>query len=63
MLLTEWNMDEAIAVAREEAWEDGTENGVGIGMGKLFAYLKEGHSLEEAEKAFNLGCKPQTKAS
>ena len=25
MLLTEWNMEDAIAVAREEAWEDGRE--------------------------------------
>ena len=25
MLLTEWNMDDAIEVAREEAWEDGCE--------------------------------------
>jgi len=27
MLLTEWNMDDAIAVAREEAWEDGHAEG------------------------------------
>jgi len=27
------------------------------GMNKLFSYLKEGHSLEEAEKTFSLGNK------
>jgi predicted transposase/invertase (TIGR01784 family) len=27
MLLTEWNLDEAIEVAREEGWEDGREEG------------------------------------
>jgi len=28
MLLTEWNQDEAIEVAREEGWEDGLEEGM-----------------------------------
>ncbi len=55
MLFTEWNLEDAIAVAREEAREDGME--------KLLAYLKQGHSLDEAEKAFSLGCKPQILAS
>jgi len=50
MLITEWNTAEAIAVAKEEAFEDG----IGKGMKKLLAYLKDGHSLEEAEKAFDL---------
>jgi len=27
MLITEWNMDDALAVAREEAYEDGIEEG------------------------------------
>ena len=28
MLLTEWNQEEAIEVAREEGWEDGHEEGI-----------------------------------
>jgi len=27
MLLTEWNWDDALEVAREEGWEDGLEEG------------------------------------
>jgi hypothetical protein len=46
MLFTEWNQDDAIAVAREEALEDG----IGIGMEKVLTYLKQGHSVDEAEK-------------
>jgi predicted transposase/invertase (TIGR01784 family) len=32
MLLTEWNQDEAIEVAREEGREDGREEGIEIGL-------------------------------
>jgi len=36
MLITEWNQEEAIAVAREEAYEDGIEIGFekGVGIGR-----------------------------
>jgi hypothetical protein len=34
MLFTEWNQDDALAVAREEALEDGIEKGIGIGVEK-----------------------------
>jgi hypothetical protein len=42
MLLTEWNMDDTLAVAREESLEEG--------MRKILEYLKQGHSVDEAEK-------------
>jgi len=47
MLLTEWNMADAIEVAREEEREE------------LFAYLENGHSLEEAKKKFRFNRKPR----
>jgi hypothetical protein len=53
MLFTEWNMDDALAVAREEALEDGIEKGIAIGEAKtreLFALLESGVSLAEAKK-------------
>jgi hypothetical protein len=50
MLFTEWNQDDAIAVAREEALEDGMEKGINIGREELFALLESGVSLAEAKK-------------
>jgi predicted transposase/invertase (TIGR01784 family) len=32
MLMTEWDLGDAIAVAREEAWEDGREEGLAEGL-------------------------------
>jgi flagellar biosynthesis/type III secretory pathway protein FliH len=61
MLFTEWNQDDAIAVAREEALEDGIEIGMEEGMErgmergmekgieKVLTYLKQGHTITEAE--------------
>jgi hypothetical protein len=50
MLLTEWNQDDALVVAREEALEDG----IGIGRKKereeLFVLWEKGFSLAEAKK-------------
>jgi len=43
MLLTEWNQDEAIEVAREEGWEDGLEEGKLIIAKNL---LSKGSTLE-----------------
>jgi len=52
MIFGEWNWDDAIAVAKEEAveetWEEARKE-----RKKLFAYLRQGHSLEEAEKRFS----------
>ena len=50
MLLTEWNMKDALVVAREEGEETGMEKGIGIGVEKVFALLEEGLSLQEAKK-------------
>jgi len=70
MLLTGWNMKDALAVAREEGTEDGieigmekgraegigigVEKGIGIGVEKVFALLEEGLSLQEAKKRLKL---------
>jgi len=60
MLFTEWNLEDAIAVAKEEAWEEASEKTWEKAQKKaqkrekdIFAYLKQGHSIEEAEKFFN----------
>jgi predicted transposase/invertase (TIGR01784 family) len=47
MLYTEWNWDDALAVAREEGIEDGLEKGIEKG-------LEEGHFNEKLEIALNL---------
>jgi len=48
-------MADAIAVAKEEEREECTKN--------IFAYLRRGHSLEEAEKRFNCRGKSKTRAN
>ena len=58
MLYTEWNIDEAIEVAREEAFEDGREEGckeiarnaLTEGSTPDFIHKITGLSLEEIEK-------------
>jgi len=55
MLFTEWNLEDAIAVAKEETWEDAQKEfrrEAQKEREELFAYLKQGHSIEEAEKLF-----------
>ncbi len=52
MLFTEWNLDDAIAVAREEALEDGIEKGRNERSKELFALWESGVSLEEAKRKF-----------
>ena len=61
MLLTGWNMKDALAVAREEGTEDGIEigmekgraEGIGIGMEKsraeILSLIKQGYSLADIE--------------
>jgi hypothetical protein len=61
MLLTGWNMKDALAVAREEGTEDGIEigmeNGIGIGVEKgraeekaeILSLIKQGYSLTDIE--------------
>ena len=51
MLLNEWNWDDAIAVNRQEAWEDGIEVGWGKGREEIARNaLAEGLSLEMIQK-------------
>jgi hypothetical protein len=56
MLITEWDLDEAIAVNREEAWaegrEEGYEEGRGQGEKRILELWKSGKSLEEVIKTF-----------
>jgi hypothetical protein len=62
MLLSEWNMKDALEVAKEEGFEDGvekgigigTEKGVGIGLEKAFALWESGVPLEEAKKRLGI---------
>jgi uncharacterized protein (DUF433 family) len=61
MLFTEWNWDDALEVAKEEGWEAGLKQGdkAGFGRGvvvgeakgvaKVLEYLKQGHTIAEAE--------------
>ncbi|MDR2583107.1 MAG: Rpn family recombination-promoting nuclease/putative transposase [Fibromonadaceae bacterium] len=53
MLLREWNMDEALAVAREEEREE-CEAEHQQQMQELFALLRQGYSVDEAEKKMGL---------
>ena len=50
MLLTEFNMEDALAVAKEEGEARGEARGIGIGMEKVFDLLERGFSLQEAKK-------------
>ena len=50
MLLTEWNMNDALRVEREEALVEGETKG----MKKLIALLENGTSLDEAKRQLNL---------
>jgi len=55
MLFTEWNLDDAIAVAREEALEDGFEKGMAEGRVEGFEEgIAEGRTDEKLEIARNL---------
>jgi hypothetical protein len=53
MIFTEWDIDVAKEVWREEAWEEGWEKGMEKGRGEgredVFALLEKGISLEEAK--------------
>jgi hypothetical protein len=54
MLLTGWNMKDALVVAREEGTEDGIEIGMERGREEVFALLESGISLAEAKRKLNL---------
>jgi hypothetical protein len=50
MLYHEFNMDKALAVSREEGREEGEASGEAKGMEKVFSLLRQGYSVDEAEK-------------
>jgi hypothetical protein len=54
MLFTEWNMDDALAVAREEAREEGIDIGIGKGReerdNEILDFIKRGYNLADIEK-------------
>jgi hypothetical protein len=58
MLLSEWNMKDALEVAKEEGKEEGIEIGEARsesrGIKKLSALLRQGYSLDEAEKMLGI---------
>jgi hypothetical protein len=51
MLFTEWNLKDALEVAREEAretaLEEGEARGVAIGESKILDLMAKGYSLEQ----------------
>jgi len=52
MLLSEWNIEEAKTVWREEAWEEGFEVGRVEGQEEILKLLKSGKPLEEVIKEY-----------
>jgi predicted transposase/invertase (TIGR01784 family) len=50
MLITEWNTDDAIAVAREEGWEDGWEEGRENERKYVLELFSQGLSSEEIKQ-------------
>jgi len=49
MLLTGWNMKDALAVAREEGTEDGIEIGMEKSREEILSLIKQGYSLADIE--------------
>ena len=55
MLLTEWNWDDALAVAKEEGIEIGDAIGEVKGIKKMLALWESGISLEDAKRQIGVG--------
>jgi hypothetical protein len=53
MLLTEWNQDEALEVAREEGYEDGREEGMKKSRQYFLEMLGQGLTIEEMKRRLN----------
>jgi len=59
MLLTGWNMKDALAVAREEGTEDGIEIGMEKSREEILSLIKQGYTLTDIEnmlKARSISC-------
>jgi flagellar biosynthesis/type III secretory pathway protein FliH len=56
MLAAEWNLEDAIKVAREESWESGVEHGIEKGWEKgreLFSsIMSQAKSMDELKQLF-----------
>jgi len=50
MIFTEWNWDDAIAVAKEEAFEDGIGKGVDKRSNEVLTLIRKGYSSADIEK-------------
>ena len=55
MILTEWNMEDALAFAREESWEDGLTEGLNKGLAKGETKGKADATLEIARNLKKMG--------
>jgi flagellar biosynthesis/type III secretory pathway protein FliH len=58
MLLTEWNIDDAKVIWREEGWEEGMEKGREEGRAEVQTILnlvRQGYTAEQIEKMLALG--------
>jgi len=60
MIFGEWNMDEALAVAREEALEDGIDIGRGKRDDEILDLIKKGYTLSDIEKHLLKQTRPAT---
>jgi predicted transposase YdaD len=62
MLVTEYSVDTAVRVAKEEAWEDGREEGIGIGEARgreegnlqVLELLTQGYSVDQIKQQLGL---------
>jgi len=55
MLAREWNLEDAIAVAKEEGIEEGWEKGGEERQKAIFTLLRQGYTLEQVEQMFAKG--------
>jgi flagellar biosynthesis/type III secretory pathway protein FliH len=53
MLMSEWNQDEALEVAREEGREDGLEEGREEGQQYVLELLDQNLTIEEIKQRLN----------
>jgi hypothetical protein len=51
MLFTEWNLKDALEVAKEEGMEEGVAIGKAKGREEVFALMDKGYSSAEIKKA------------
>jgi hypothetical protein len=52
MLTAEWNLEDALKVAREESWEDGWEDGWEKGREWFSRLMSQAKSMDELKQMF-----------